>query len=176
MKRVASVRDAMADKVLTAGPNTTVNRAAKLMAERGVGSIIIVKKKKPVGILTERDLLMKVVSLDLKPSKVKVGKIMSSPVMTIGPNLDITDAARTMAHSKIRRLPVVEKGILIGILTASDITAISPELTEVVSHSVMLEREEIGQSVCEVCGEVTTALSEVNGMWVCENCRDTMGG
>ncbi len=166
----------MADKVLTAGPNTTVNRAAKLMAERGVGSIIIVKKKKPVGILTERDLLMKVVSLDLKPSKVKIGKIMSSPIMTISPNIDITDAARMMAHSKIRRLPVVEKGILIGILTASDITAISPELTELVSHSEMFEREEVGQSVCEVCGEVTTALSEVNGMWVCENCRDTVGG
>jgi len=79
MKRVASVRDAMADKVLTAGPNTTVDRAAKLMAERGVGSIVIVKKKKPVGILTERDLLMKVVSLDLKPSKVKVGKRRSAP-------------------------------------------------------------------------------------------------
>jgi len=81
-----------------------------------------------------------------------------------------------MAHGKIRRLPVVEKGILIGILTASDITAISPELTELVSHPEMLEREEVGQSVCEVCGEVTTALSEVNGMWVCENCRDTIGG
>lgn len=176
MKRIVSVRDAMADKVLTAGPNTTVDRAAKLMAERGVGSIIIVKSKKPVGILTERDLLMKVVSLDLKPSKVKVDKIMSSPITTIGPDIDITEAARMMAHSKIRRLPVVERGVLIGILTASDITAISPELTEVVAHPAMPEREEIGQSVCEVCGEVTTALSEVNGMWVCENCRDTMGG
>ncbi len=176
MKRVVSVRDAMADKVLTAGPNTTVDRAAKLMAERGVGSIIIVKKKKPIGILTERDLLMKVVSLDLKPSKVKVGKIMSSPITTIAPDVDMTEAARMMAHSKIRRLPVVERGVLVGILTASDITAISPELTEVVTHAPMPEREEIGQSVCEVCGEVTTALYEVNGMWVCENCRDTMGG
>ncbi len=175
MKRIVSVRDAMTGKVLTASPNTTVNRAAKLMAERGVGSIIIVKSKKPIGILTERDLLMKVVSLDLKPSKVKVGKIMSAPIMTIDPNVDMTEAARMMARSKIRRLPVVERGALIGIVTASDITAISPELIGVVTRPEVPAREEIEQSVCEVCGEVTTALHEVNGMWVCENCRDTMG-
>ena len=166
----------MTGKVLTATPETTVARAAKLMAERGVGSIIIVKSKKPVGILTERDLLLKVVSLDLKPSSVKVGKIMSAPIITISPDADITEAARTMARGKIRRLPVVERDELIGIVTESDITAISPELTEVVAHPEVPAGEEIEESVCEVCGEVTTALYEVNGMWVCENCRDTMSG
>ena len=176
MKRIVSVRDAMTDKVLTASPNTTVAKAAKLMAERGVGSIIIARSKKPVGILTERDLLMKVVSLDLKPSKVKVGKIMSTPIMTIGPDTDITEAARMMARSKIRRLPVVERGALIGLVTASDITAISPELIGVVTRPEVPAREAIEESVCEVCGEMRTTLHEVNGMWVCENCRDTMGG
>ena len=176
LKRIVSVRGAMAGKVLTAPPNTTVAKAAKLMAERGVGSIIIVKNKEPVGILTERDLLMKVVSLDLMPSKVKVGKIMSAPILTIGPDVDITEAARMMAHSKIRRLPVVERGVLIGILTATDITAISPELMGVVARPEVPAREEIEQSVCEVCGDFTTALHEVNGMWVCEHCRDTIGG
>ena len=176
MKRIVSVRDAMTGKVLTATPNTTVAKAAKLMAERGVGSIIVVKSKKPVGILTERDLLMKVVSLNLMPSKVRVGKIMSAPIQTIEPDTDITEAARIMARSKIRRLPVVERGGLIGILTASDITAISPELIGVVTSPEMPAREEIDQSVCEACGEVTAALHEVNGMWVCEHCRDTTGG
>ena len=176
MKRIVSVREAMTGKVLIATPETTVARAAKLMAERGVGSIIIVKSRKPVGILTERDLLLKVVSLDLKPSSVKVGKIMSTPIITIPPDADVTEAARTMARSKIRRLPVVEQDKLVGIVTASDITAISPELTEVVAHPEMTASEEIEESVCEVCGEVTTALYEVNGMWVCENCRDTMSG
>lgn len=175
MKRVVSVKEAMTIKVLTASPNTTVANAAKLMAERGVGSIVIVKSKKPVGILTERDLLMKVVSTDLKPSKIQVGKIMSAPIITIRPDVDITEAARIMAKSKIRRLPVVERGALVGIITASDITAISPELTEVVTHTELPEQEEIEESVCEACGEVTNALYEVNGTWVCENCRDTMG-
>lgn len=176
MKRIVSVREAMAGKVLTASPTTTVAKAAKMMAERDVGSIIIVKDKKPVGILTERDLLMKVVSLDLKPSTVKVGKIMSTPITTILPDADITEAARIMARNKIRRLPVIERGKLVGILTASDITAISPELTEVMARPEVPASEAIEESVCEVCGEVTTSLHEVNGMWVCENCRDTMGG
>lgn len=175
MKRIVSVREAMTGKVITANPTTTVAKAAKVMAERGVGSIIIVKSKKPVGILKERDLLMKVVSLDLKASTINVGKIMSAPIMTIAPDADITEAARTMARNKIRRLPVVERGKLIGIITASDITAISPELTEVVARPEEPTSEAIEESVCETCGEVTTSLYEVNGMWVCEHCRDTMG-
>lgn len=165
----------MARKVLTTSPNTTVAKAAKMMANRGVGSIIIVKAKKPAGILTERDLLMKVVSTDLKPSKVRVGKIMSTPILLIKPSEDITQAARIMAKNKLRRLPVVERGKLIGIITASDITAVSPELIEVMGRSDVLAREAVEESVCEVCGEVKTSLREVNGMWVCENCRDTVG-
>jgi CBS domain-containing protein len=176
MKRVVSVADAMEKKVLAASPNTTVAKAAKMMADRGVGSIVIVKGKKPVGILTERDLLMKVLSVDLVPSKVHVGKIMSAPIISIGPNVDITEAARVMAKNNIRRLPVVEHGKLVGIVTASDITAISPQLIDVVAHQEVPAGEEIEESVCEICGEVTTSLHEVNGMWVCENCRDTMGG
>lgn len=176
MKRLVSVRDAMTRKVITAGQNTTVAKAAKIMAERGVGSIVIVKGERPVGILTERDLLMKVLSTDSKPSKVRVGKIMSTPLVSIGPDVDISEAARMMARSKIRRLPVVERGNLVGIITTSDITAISPELMEVASRPEVPAKEEIEESVCEACGEVTTSLYEVNGMWVCENCRDTMGG
>ncbi len=172
MKRIVSVRDAMETKVLTADRNTSVAKAAKFMAERGVGSIIIVDNKNPVGILTERDLLMKVVSADLRPSKIRVGKIMSTPIISISPDADIMEAARLMAKSKIRRLPVVENGKIVGVVTARDITVISPELAEIVEHPEHPTRERIDQSVCEVCGEVTTDLYEVNGMWVCENCRD----
>lgn len=176
MKRFVSIKDAMTRKVLTTTPNTTVAKAAKVMAERGVGSIVIVTGKKPVGILTERDLLMKVVSADLTPSKIRVDKIMSKPVTSISPDSDIIEAARLMAKNKIRRLPVVEHGNMVGIITTSDISAISPELAETVTRTEVPAGEEIEESVCEVCGEVTTSLHEVNGTWVCENCRDTTGG
>jgi len=177
MKRNVPVSEAMTEKVLTTAATTSVAQAAKLMAERGVGSIIVVKGKEPVGILTERDLLMKVVSVDAKPSTVRVSKVMSSPVITISPETDITDAARTMVRNKIRRLPVVERGRLTGIITASDITMISPELMEVLPSRAEVPRgEEVEESVCEVCGEVTASLHEVNGMWVCDNCRDFLSG
>lgn len=175
MKKIVSVKEAMTSKVLTIGPNATVAAAAKRMAEHSVGSVVVVDGKKPVGILTERDLLMKVVSVDAKPSKVLVKKVMSSPVTTINPDADVAEAARIMARNKIRRLPVVEKGRLIGIITTADITAVSPEIIEA-SAAEAVPQEEIEESVCEQCGEVTTALYEFNGMWVCENCRDTMGG
>jgi CBS domain-containing protein len=172
MTRV-SVREAMTPNVLTVGPDASVARAAKLMAKRSVGSVVVVRSKKPLGILTERDLLMKVLSADLKPSKIPVKKIMSSPVVTITPDTDVTDAARIMARNRIRRLPVVERGELVGILTTMDIMSISPDLLELASGPEV-KREEIEESVCESCGEVTTALYEVNGMWVCEDCRDDM--
>lgn len=169
------MREAMTEKVLTATPDTTVAKAAKLMSQRGVGSIVIVKGKRPVGILTERDVLQKVVSADLRSSKIRVGKIMSKPLVTIHPDVETTEAARVMVRNRIRRLPVVQQGTLVGIITASDLTSI-PSLGEEVERPEIPAREEIEQSVCEVCGEVTSALYEINGMWVCENCRDFLGG
>ncbi|MEW6593005.1 MAG: CBS domain-containing protein [Candidatus Hadarchaeota archaeon] len=175
MKKIVSVKEAMSAKVLVATTTTTVAKAAKLMASRSVGSIVVLKGKTPVGILTERDVLDKVVSEDLKPSKVLVEKVMSSPIMTVTPDTDVTEAAKMMSKNKIRRLPVVEKGKLIGIITSADITAISPDILEAASRPSEPMKEEIEESVCESCGEVTNTLYEVNGMWVCENCRDTSG-
>jgi RNA polymerase-binding transcription factor DksA len=75
----------------------------------------------------------------------------------------------------------VKNGKLAGIITSADIATISPELAEAAVHSEHLSAEQIEQasgrideSVCEVCGDIKSDLYEVNGMWVCENCRDTM--
>ncbi len=174
MKRVVPVRDAMTTKVLTTNKNYKVSNTAKLMAQNGVGSIIIVEDKIPVGILTERDLLMKVVSEDLKPSQVRIAKVMSEPVITIGPDMDLVSAAKIMANNKIRRLPVVEKNALIGLVTSDDIIAISPALTELVSNPLQPTEDRIDRSVCESCGDDTPDLYEANGMWVCEHCREQM--
>ncbi|MCD6247892.1 MAG: CBS domain-containing protein [Hadesarchaea archaeon] len=177
MGRSVPVREAMTAKVLTVGPKATVARAAKLMSQNGVGSLVVVERGKPVGILTERDLLMKVVSENIRPSEIRVEEIMSRPVITTTPDEDIIEATRTLIRNKIRRLPVVENGKLVGIITASDITAVSPELMEVLpEHHEIQSEEEIEESVCEVCGEVTRSLKEINGMLVCEKCYDFLTG
>ena len=87
---------------------------------------------------------------------------------------DVIDAARTLVHKKIRHLPVTQRSRLIGVLTAGDITAISPGLVEITPERVEIqaEEEEFEESVCEVCGDVTQSLHDLNGMLVCEDCRD----
>ncbi len=173
MKQSIPVKDAMTRKALTAGPATTVAKAAKIMSKNKRGSLIIAKSRKPIGIITERDILTKVVSEDLKPSEVSVDKIMSSPVVTTTADQDVIDATRTLVHKKIRHLPVTQGGRIIGVLTASDITAISPGLVELAPERGELPaEEEFEESVCEVCGEMTRTLHDMNGMLVCEDCRD----
>jgi len=174
MRNRPTVGEIMTKDVLTIGPESSVMKAAKLMASRSVGSIVVVQRGKPVGILTERDLLMKIISADMKPSKVPIRKVMSSPVITTTPETDLVEAVRIMARHHIRRLPVVDGGKLVGIITTRDVMKISPELLEVNMTQPAAGGERIEESVCEVCGELTTHLYEVNGMWVCESCRDDM--
>lgn len=174
MRNRVLVGEIMTKDVLTVGPESSVMKAAKMMASRSVGSIVVVQRGKPVGIVTERDLLMKVMSADLRPSKIPVKKIMSKPVITATPETDVLDAVRLMARHHIRRLPVVDGGKLVGIITTRDIMRISPELLEANMTQPMATGEKIEGSICEICGEFTTHLYEVNGMWVCESCRDEM--
>lgn len=175
--RVISVRDAMVAEVLVAGPDENVAQAAKLMSERGVGSIIVVKNGVPIGIITERDVLTKVVALNLVPARVRIGRVMSSPLITVAPDADVTDAARLMAAHNIRRLPVVERGVMVGVITAADVAHLSPTITEMLTRrpELLPEREEpIEASVCEECSAASDEVFEVEGRWVCRSCRDAL--
>lgn len=109
----------------------------------------------------------------MKASRIKVGDIMSKKLITVEAEADVLEAARTMTRNKIRRLPVVKGEVLVGILTASDIASFSPGMAETIEHHEVLRREEVGRSVCELCGEVKEKLREVNGMWVCEDCAES---
>ncbi|MEM2866559.1 MAG: CBS domain-containing protein [Candidatus Hadarchaeales archaeon] len=171
--KTVPVKEIMTENVVTCTPNTDVAKAAKLMTEKGVGCVVVTRNRKPVGILTEQDILTKVVSADLKASRIKVGDIMSKKLITVEAEADVLEAARTMTRNKIRRLPVVKGEVLVGILTASDIASFSPGMAETIEHHEVLRREEVGRSVCELCGEVKEKLREVNGMWVCEDCAES---
>ncbi len=173
MRRTIPVHEVMTREVVTISPKDTIAKAAKLMSAKRVGCLVVVQSQKPIGILTERDILTKVVGLDLKASKVLVGEIMSTPPITITPEVDVTEAAKLMSKHNIRRLPVVNEGKLVGIVTSSDIASVLPEVKELNLMEVP-PAEEMGTSVCEVCGQFTNDLYEVNGKWVCESCRDSM--
>lgn len=115
------IRDVMRKKVVTIDGKETVERACAVMGREHIGSIIVTVKGKPYGIFTERDLLSKVITKGIGIKKARVGKFASSPMVTVGREFSVREVARVMAEMKIKRLPVMDKGRIVGIFTASDL-------------------------------------------------------
>ena len=114
-----TVRDFMTTNVITIDVYATVLDAAKLMHQQDVGDLVVVQDKVPRGIVTERDLVRRVMA-NMKSLNTKVSEIMSDPVITIEEDSSIRDAARKMVKYKIRRLPVMKRNLLVGIIATSD--------------------------------------------------------
>lgn len=116
------VRDIMSKDLTLVDEGVTVEKAADQMVERGVGCILVRKEDKVVGIITERDIVRRVVAKKKEPSKTLVEEIMSKPVIVVRDEVTLEDAAEIMAKNGIRRLPVIDKrNSLVGIITASDL-------------------------------------------------------
>ena len=101
---------------------SSVSEAARLMDERSIGSVLIEENGRVIGIMTERDILRKIVAKGKNPDRVKVKEIMNDPVITIDANEDIFEASKIMDEKKIRRLVVVENGQIVGKITANSIS------------------------------------------------------
>ena len=114
-----TVRDFMTKNVITIDVQRTVLEAAKLMHQQDVGDIVVMEGNVAKGIVTERDLVRRVMA-QKKPFDTKVSEIMSDPLITIEEEASIRDAARKMVKYKIRRLPVKKKDVLVGIIATSD--------------------------------------------------------
>ncbi len=118
----------MEKKVLVVDLNASAKDCAKTMSRKGVSSAVIVQGGNAVGIVTERDLVSKVMADGLDSAKVLVRDIMSTPLITVSPEATMTKAAEIMAEYRIRRLVVIgSNGNLVGIITAGDIARIMAE-------------------------------------------------
>jgi len=111
----------MVQNVVTIQSGESVKEAAKRMNLYSIGSLIIVDKGKVVGILTERDILIKVVEASKNAAKTKVGEVMSKKLVVASPDMDVVDAARMMLQRKIKKLPIVTDSKLVGLVTFTDI-------------------------------------------------------
>ncbi|MGD0396694.1 MAG: CBS domain-containing protein [Nitrososphaerales archaeon] len=117
-----TVADIMMKAVLAVDLDTNVRECSRAMAKRGVSCSVITQANRAIGIVTERDLVSKVLADAFDPTKVYVKDIMSTPLITISPNASLTDAASQMAEYRVRRLVVVDRmGSMVGIITAGDI-------------------------------------------------------
>lgn len=115
------VKEIMVSPVITVDAESTIYEAARIMGEGKIGSVVVTKDSKPVGIFTERDLLTKVIAKGLDMKSTKVEENMSSPLITVDEETSVKDAIILMAGRKIMRLPVLKEGKLVGIVTGAEI-------------------------------------------------------
>jgi CBS domain-containing protein len=113
-------------KAVTITADRTLKEAAKLMAEHGIGCLIVVSGDDLIGIVTERDVL-KQASNDIGSLDRPVKDSMSTDVITVESNMRLNDAAEVMSKHKIKKLPVLEKGKLLGIITSTDLISNSED-------------------------------------------------
>lgn len=175
------VRDVMNSPVISASSDNTIEDVASIMKEHTIGSIIIMENEKPLGIVTDWDIVSNAVAKDLKPSMLKAKDIMQE-LHTIEGEEGVTVAARLLRQHNIKRLGVVYKGKLVGIISASDVILVTPDLVDVISEKASLLRGEIGRGAgnvsgyCDECGEWSDLLQYEGGSFTCEECRAEVQG
>jgi CBS domain-containing protein len=126
MSGIILVRDIMMRNVKTVRTDDSALDAVVKMNKFRIGSVIVTNNGRPVGIITERNILERIVEPRLDPSTVRAKDIMSSPVITIDPNAAVEEAAQIMARKHIKKLPVVDGGKVVGVVSTSDIVRASP--------------------------------------------------
>jgi CBS domain-containing protein len=122
------VEDVMIRDVITINENASVKHAADVMNQHEIGALIAVKKGKATGIITERDLLKRVIVEAKNAKKTTVREIMSSPLEVISPSMELEEALRLMFAKGIKKLPVVEKNRLVGLISLTDIARCQPAI------------------------------------------------
>jgi CBS domain-containing protein len=181
-EQIVRVKDLMTRKLVSIPAEKSVMDAAKLMTERDVSSILLRSGDEFIGLATNRDIIGRVVARGLNPREVKVGEVMSKPLVKIGEDASVDEAARRMRDNKVRRLVVEGSSGVVGIISETDLVRVEPEL-----HFLIRERSRLGVSypsdvgssgvslagVCEECEVYSGDLKNVDGRWLCEDCRSS---
>jgi CBS domain-containing protein len=124
----------MVNEVVTIDEHSTVKEAAEVMNKHEIGCLIAIRKGEAVGIITERDLLKRVIAKARDASGTSVKEVMSSPLIVIDPDTDLDEAVKLMFQSKIKKLPVVEGKKLIGLVTLTDIARSHPKIVKILKQ------------------------------------------
>jgi CBS domain-containing protein len=135
------VLDVMTNKPVMALKEMSLVEAAKLMDEENVNSLVIQENEKAKGIITDEDLVRKVIAKGLDPKKAKLKDVMSSDLIAIKSNKDIYDALILMRQNNIRQLPVVDNDKLVGFLTSKDILKLQPELFDIFAEKYEIREQ-----------------------------------
>ena len=116
-----NVEELMIKNVYTVDPDTSVEETVKTMNAHEIGCLVVVQSGRPIGIITERDLLKRVLEQGKPPKNIKVSEIMSKPVIFGNPQMELEDAARLMFRKKVKKLPIMQDSELVGLITLTDL-------------------------------------------------------
>ncbi|OUJ18693.1 CBS domain containing protein [Methanonatronarchaeum thermophilum] len=181
METKIPVKEVMTLDVVTVEVDDDVQTASRKMADEGIGSVIAIEEGTPVGIITEKDLVHKVLAKGYSPDKLLVKDVMTRPLVTIEKEEEINTAIKKMRKLKIERLPVTSGKELVGIITSNDIMSISPEIVEILTEAAEIygsnktlpdNREWDTTGICNSCNTFSTELDLVEGELFCEQCRE----
>jgi len=135
-ERAMQVKDVMVTDVKTIGPAATVQEAAKAMRQFGIGSLIVTEADALKGIITDGDVLRKVVAEGKDGAKTAVREVMTKEIVMVEPEMDVQDAVDVMMEKRIKKLPVVKGSALVGIVTVTDICRVEPRMAEQIGELV----------------------------------------
>jgi CBS domain-containing protein len=122
-----SVRNTMTENPRTVSPDLPVAESARLMRSEDVGSLPVLENERLVGVVTDRDIVTRLVAEGKDAETTSVGGILSGDPVTLTPDQDLDEALRLMARHQVRRLPVVEDGRLVGVLAQADVARVASE-------------------------------------------------
>ncbi|MBT5021322.1 CBS domain-containing protein [Candidatus Woesearchaeota archaeon] len=142
MKTGIKVCDAMTCKPIQLDIRTSVRECAEMMEKHHVGSVLVKKGRELVGIVTEQDIVRKVVSHKLDLEKTIVGDITTGKVTAISPEQDIYEAIILMRDNNIRHLPVMDGETMVGFITGKDILKLQPQLFEYLAEVIEIREQD----------------------------------
>jgi len=174
---VLLVGDAMTRGVICVDKEDTVQSAAEVMDKNEISSVIVTEEGDGVGIITERDIITKIVLPYKDARKIKVSDIMTRPLITIKPDAGIDDAARIMRDENIRRLVVAEKDRIVGVISEFDIVRVEPAMHLLIREKTKWDISEahaasVGNvsGVCEACENYSETLKNIDNRLLCDDC------
>jgi len=175
---MVKVKEVMKKNVITADPELSMSDIAKIMTNNRVGSVVVMKKNKPIGIVTDSDIVT-IVAKGKSPSSVKVKNApkRKGGFVKAGPNDSIMAIAKKMRKTGVKRVPVIENGKLLGMVSDKEILLVSPELLNIMSEKLKMRVENVADptreisGICEHCESYSDQLTNNNGRWICEDCK-----
>ncbi|MCM8786106.1 MAG: CBS domain-containing protein [Candidatus Omnitrophica bacterium] len=175
------VKDIMSKPVITIDENKNARDAGKIMKKVRRGFLLVTRKGKPIGAISDSDLIKNVIVANKKASQVKLKKIMTRPLITVRPDDDILVAVRKMKKNNVHRLPVVsEEGRPVGVISLTDIAKTSPEMLDLLEYRLKMKempfeiKETYTSGICDSCLNYSDKLTNYDDQWLCESCMDEL--